>query len=474
MKNNVSFKLAASTVVLGLTMVGCKPASSTYRPAAISSNMVKAEAEAAKAYASAQAAFAKGDVPGALALAERAVEASPRDVAYRMMLGDLYLKGGRFVSAEDAFTDVISLNPGNARATLSLALAQIAQGKSAEAVANLDSIVASAAAADTGLAYALAGQPQRAIDLLEPAARAPEANGRVRQNLALAYAIAGDWAKARIVAAQDLSPAELGTRLEQWANFANPSATHLRVASLLNTTAVQDSGQPVRLALAPAAPEQPAYAEAVAAEVEDVVVAKAPVEAPGAAVAEVASQAATESYAYQAPEHGDVFAAPAAAETAAVEVPASQPWQPAKEVSGEQFAAAVTSLVEAPARAEEASAKVAPVPIHAFVPEKAVKKQAAAGRYVVQLGAYRHAGQVEKAWAQAVRRYRFGGGEPLSTTVRIPGKGTFHRLAVSGFNSPVAAARLCQTIRSQRGSCFVRVTAGDAPVQWASRYSRRA
>src|SRR5688500_18663841 len=150
MQNNVSFKLAASTLVLGLTMVGCKPASSTYRPAAISSNAVKAEAEAAKAFAKAQEAFANGDVPGALALAEHAVEASPRDVAYRMLLGDLYLKSGRFVSAAQTFTDVISLNPGNARATLSLALAQIAQGRSGEAVANLDSIVATAAAADTG------------------------------------------------------------------------------------------------------------------------------------------------------------------------------------------------------------------------------------------------------------------------------------------------------------------------------------
>jgi Flp pilus assembly protein TadD len=470
MKNNVSFKLAASTVVLGLTMVGCKPASSTYRPAAISSNVVKAEAEAAKAYAGAQAAFAKGDISGALALAERAVEASPRDVAYRMMLGDLYLKSGRFVSAADAFTDVISLNPGNARATLSLALAQIAQGKSAEAVANLDGIVASAAAADTGLAYALAGQPQRAIDLLEPAARAPEANGRVRQNLALAYAIAGDWAKARIVAAQDLSPAELGARLEQWANFANPSATHLRVASLLNTTAVQDSGQPVRLALAPPAPEQPVYADAVTAQVEEVVVAQAAAQGPVEEVIQAPAPPAVEVASHAVAE----FAPPAAVETATVEVPASQPWQPAKEVSGEQFAAAVTSLVEAPAPAEEASAKIAPAPIQAFVPQKAVKKPAAAGRYVVQIGAYRHASQVEKAWAQAVRRYRFGGGEPLSTTVRIPGKGTFHRLAVSGFNSPVAAARLCQTIRSQHGSCFVRVSAGDSPVQWASRYSRRA
>ena len=134
MKNNVTFKLAASTVVLGLTMVGCKPASSTFRPAAVSANTVKAEAAAAKAYVSAQQAFAKGDTGRALDFAEAAVEAAPRDVAYRMLLGDLYLKNGRFVSADQTFADVISLDPGNARATLSIALAKTAQGKTGEAV----------------------------------------------------------------------------------------------------------------------------------------------------------------------------------------------------------------------------------------------------------------------------------------------------------------------------------------------------
>ncbi len=94
------------------------------------------------------------------------------------------------------------------------------------------------------------------------------------------------------------------------------------------------------------------------------------------------------------------------------------------------------------------------------------------GRYVVQLGAFRNAAQVEKAWAEAQRRYGFRN-EPLSTTVTLPGKGTFHRLAVSGFESPADANRLCQSIRSRQGVCFVRVNAGDAPVQWASRYAGR-
>ncbi|HEX8535021.1 MAG TPA: tetratricopeptide repeat protein [Allosphingosinicella sp.] len=472
MKKNVSFKLAASTLVLGLTVVGCKPATGNFRPAAASAATAKSEAQAARIYEQAQATVQKGDVAGALTLAERAVELSPRDAGYRMLLGDLYLKSGRFLSAENAFTDVLSLYEGNPRATLSLALAQIAQGKSRDAIAHLDS-VAGSAPADAGLAYALAGQPQRAIELLEGAARAPGANARVRQNLALAYAVAGDWQKARVTASQDLSPEEVGKRMQQWASFANPTTAYLQVATLLGTTPVQDSGQPVRLSLAQPGPQQPAYAEAQAPAPAPEP--QAPVEvaeAPAPAPAEAAAEQAEVAFAYAPPEHADAFAAaPAAAEV--VEVPASVPSKPAEIVSGAQLASAVTSLVKAPAPILKAVAPVASAPLRAFVPQKAAKKaRSVQGRYVVQIGAYRSASQVEKAWSQAVRRYRFANA-PMSTTVSIPGKGTFHRLAVSGFETPAEAARTCQTIRGNGGTCFVRANAGDAPVQWASRYNGR-
>ena len=479
MKKNVTLQIAASTLVLGLTVVGCKPATGNFRPTAASAATAKSEATAGKAYQEAMAAVQKGDLPGALTQAERAVELSPRDAGYRMLLGDLYLKSGRFLSAETAFTDVLNLFQGdNTRATLSIALAQIAQGKSREALAYLDT-VAGTAPADAGLAYALAGQPQRAIDLLEPAARAAGANGRVRQNLALAYAVAGDWQKARVTAAQDLSPEEVGKRMQQWAAFANPTTAHLQVATLLGAKPVADPGQPVRLALAPPAPEQPVYAEAEAPPAAAVVPAAAPVapvavaQAPVPAAVEVASEGSTEAFAYAPPEHEDAFAVPA--EVAVVDVPASVPSHKAETISGAQFAAAVSSLVKAPAPILKAVAPVASAPVSAFVPLKAVKKvRPSQGRYVVQIGAYRSAAQVEKAWSQAIRRYRFANA-PMSTTVSIPGRGTFHRLAVSGFSSPVDAGKACQAIRGNGGTCFVRVNAGDAPVQWASRYnSRRA
>jgi hypothetical protein len=91
----------------------------------------------------------------------------------------------------------------------------------------------------------------------------------------------------------------------------------------------------------------------------------------------------------------------------------------------------------------------------------------------VQIGAYRSAGQVETAWDRAHKRFGLAALEPLSTTVSIPGRGTFHRLSVSGFETARQASQVCGTIRAKGGACFVRVTAGDAPVRWASRASAR-
>ena len=56
-------------------------------------------------------------------------------------------------------------------------------------------------AGDKGLALALAGDADGGIALLQSAARAEGATSRTRQNLALAYAIAGKWREARAIAA---------------------------------------------------------------------------------------------------------------------------------------------------------------------------------------------------------------------------------------------------------------------------------
>ena len=73
------------------------------------------------------------------------------------------------------------------------------------------------------------------------------------------------------------------------------------------------------------------------------------------------------------------------------------------------------------------------------------------------------------AWNGAAKKYgALKSYVPMSARFASP-KGTFYRLSVRGFNSVGEANSLCNSLRRAGGSCFVRNTAGDAPVQFASR-----
>ena len=465
MMSKVALKLAVSALAIGTTMVGCSQAE-TSGPSLASAKAATAEEGATASYARARALVAAGQLAEAIPLAEQAVELSPQDSGYRMLLGDLYLRNGRFQSAEAAFRDVLRLDPSNQRAGISVALAQIALGRNGEALDVLDRLAEVAPPADLGLAYALAGQPQRAVEMLETAARTPGANGRVRQNLALAYALAGDWEKARTTAAQDVAPEELGGRLQQWAAFAQPKASWEQVASLFNTTAApQDPGQPMRLALAPApqdgtalaAAESPATPEPAA----DASFAGQPALVQTAAADEV-PQWVSASAIQNAPAQHDVTVHNAADEEETRPVYA-EAVEALVKTEAPEIQVAAAPIVGGRTRSFDAPRASAAKPVRAVL-------GTGAGRFAVQLGAFGSPAQVERAWASAHKRYGFSGQTPLSTTIRTGG-GTFHRLSIAGYATHADASRVCRTVKAKGGACFVRTVAGDAPVQWASRYA---
>ncbi|HEX8223561.1 MAG TPA: SPOR domain-containing protein [Allosphingosinicella sp.] len=470
MKNSVALKFAVSALAIGTTMVACG-SPGTSRIASASAKAPKAESQAADFAAKAQASVDRKAFAEGLGFAERAVELSPRDVGYRMILADLYLKNGRFQSAETTFDDVRALDPGNQRAAFSIALARIALGRPAGALAELERLAETASPADIGLAFALAGEPRRAIELLEPAARAPGANGRVRQNLALSYALAGDWDKARVTAAQDVSPAELAGRLQQWAALAKPGGGAAQVATLLGVTPAADVGQPVRLALAPAQAGTTAFA---AAE---------PLPEPAAETVAVAAASLAEAAPVAAPEVRSEPVQMAStdlpqwvSERAAAEAEAAAAAPAPAEETRPVYAEAVQALVTPQPAVLTPSAPAIETPARRFeAPRRRSEAQAQAGpgRFAVQLGAFGSASAVERAWAQMLRRFGFEDLTPLSTTVQMPGRGTLHRLSVAGFASRDAAGRTCRSIKAKGGACFVRTVAGDAPVRWASRYATR-
>jgi len=399
----------------------------------------------------AQAALAANDLQNAVSLAEQAVENSPSDAGFRALLGNAYLASGRFASAEAAYRDSISLVATQPQVILKLALVQIAQGKNDEAKNLLAAAQSVLDPADTGLALALAGDPQTAVALLEPAARAVGADSRVRQNLALAYAFAGDWTQARIVAAQDVPGDQLDGRIQQWMALAKPARASDQVAAFIGIQPVAgDPGQPIRLALNPDASVRQAAAEPApipqspAAELSSV----ATVELPPASTPEPVAVAAAEPVAESEP--APVLAAaprPAATELAEAPVPAIREVRPA--------------LSPAAVRLAEPVAKLR----RAALP----KPRAGKSRTVVQLGAFSSRDRVELAWSRATSKYSvLRGYTPVSARFDS-GKGTVYRLSVKGFESDRQAKLLCESLKRSGRACFVRAVSGDAPVQFASR-----
>ena len=460
--NKTAFKIAASTLIVSLTMVATTAQSEAMRRLGNARRAPSPEQQAVQLHQQALQQLQQNQLSQALDSMENAVALSPRDAGYRMLLAEIYMKSGRFEAARATFADVVELNPSNNRAALSMALMEIAVGRPQAAVAQLDELTGRAAPGDIGLAYALAGMPERAIEILEPVARSHEATPRLRQNLALSYALAGDWRRARIVASQDISPADLGPRMQQWAGMARPDVQVNRVAALLNVSPVEDAGQPVRLALVDPA--------------------QAPTEA--AAVAMAAAPAETETYA--AVTAVDVPAsmaegAPAPVPTIDVPAPASEenrpsylpaPAAPPVRTEEEVRYAAAAEAITRPDPAIVRTASVA-MPARPAFSRQAPPANVRDGnsRFVVQLGAFSNEGNAERAWQQAERQFALGDRAPMTTTIAINGR-TLHRVSVAGFASQGDAARMCQSIRARGGACFVRANAGDASVRWAARYAQ--
>jgi cell division septation protein DedD len=268
---------------------------------------------------------------------------------------------------------------------------------------------------------------------------------RVRQNLALAYALDGKWREARALAMQDTPPARLDGQLSDWASLAGPNQAQRQVALMLGVQPVADGGLPTALALA---------APANAAPVQVALADPAPVAAP-AAPATVAAAAQGGVVAVPLDDAAAPIATPA---VAVADVPAAAPAVPV------MLAAAHPA---APALLRTAAAK----PKHVdFVPET---QPIARGGYVVQLGAYARSGAIDAAWAQASRL-----SPQVATLSPVRGQfsrsgATLVRLSVGSFAERAKAVAICEKVQARGGQCFVRAAYNDAPMQWAKNETRK-
>lgn len=454
MNRKMLMKLAVSGFVLGAA-TGC---SGMGKMADAPSRAAGKPAIAAKSASDARVALEAGKVSKAVSLAETAVAGSPRDGSYRALLGQAYLNDGRFASATAALTEAMELGATDSNTILSLTLAQIAQGKNADAVALLTQHRETVPASDLGLALALAGDSEGAIYVLSEAARAPDAGARTRQNLALAFALSGRWVQARVLASQDLSIAKLEARMAEWSKLAEQPNSQIRVASLIGTKAQQDAGMPVRLALSNFSDTQMAA---------------------GAPAVELASAdpAPVATYAPPPPVLADAGSAirsvelPMPERTADGVVPVTELPQP--KAAGDVILADAAPYRAAPR--VEGEGRIRPAQKQAIelatvlIPKAMGFDAKKPNGWAVQLGAYDSLGIAKEKWGSLKKRNGALANFPASSHAATVNGRTFYRLTVNGLATRADATSLCNELKAHGQTCFIRAMGGSEAIQWASK-----
>lgn len=453
MNRKMLMKLAVSGFVLGAA-TGC----SGMKMADAPSRAAGKPAIAAQSASDARVALEAGKASKAVSLAEAAVAGSPRDAGYRALLGQAYLGNGRFASATAALTEAMELGAADSNTILSLTLAQIAQGKNQQAVALLTEHRDTVPASDLGLALALAGDSEGSIYVLNEAARAKGADARTRQNFALALALSDRWAQARIIASQDLSAAKLEGRMAEWSKLAAQPNAQVRIASMIGTTAQQDAGMPVRLALSNFSDTQMAATEPAA---ELASADPAPVAAfapPPPVLADAGS--AIRSVELPMPERGadgvvPVTELPQPKGAGEVILADAAPYRAAPRVAGEGRVRP----------AQKQALELATVLIPKAMGFDAKKPTG----WAVQLGAYDSLGVAKEKWGSLKKRNSILASFPASSHAATVNGRNFYRLTVNGLATRADASSLCKELKAQGQTCFVRAMGGGEAIQWASK-----
>ena len=406
-----------------------------------------------KIAANARAELGGGHADKAVALAEKAVLSDPRNGAYRLLLGNSYLRAGRFESARQAYDEAMELGEDSGKAALSLALAEIGMGRSNEAVDTLNSYRDAIPVEDYGLALALAGRTGEGIELMGNALRTSGTNPKIRQNLAFALALHGEWKEARVMASLDVPADQLDARLQQWAAIGNPDVRR-RVASLIGAPVREDAGQPTALALANF-PETAQLAAAAAAKAETPKAGNAGA-APALAKAAVEELPALDTA--PAPRVADASTQPRPAQLAMIDAPAAK--------------TAPVAVIQPQARpyriaaaAVRPSARPVAKPVAMSAAKLAMRPTVAPGTHLVQLGAFSTADGARRAWRHftsrnpALASYR-----NVTTQVTVNGR-RFWRVQAAGFVGQASAATLCRSVKARGGACLVMAAPRVAPPQ---------
>jgi Flp pilus assembly protein TadD len=140
--------------------------------------------------------LATGQIDEAIKLLQSAVAADTTDWKSRSALGLAYDRVGDYAKAEDCYAEALAIAPDSASVLNNYALSR-----------------------------AMANDLPAARDLLQRAAAEPDADIRVRQNLALVYALSGNMAKAEELTRRDLPPALVRPAIDYYRQLAASAAT---------------------------------------------------------------------------------------------------------------------------------------------------------------------------------------------------------------------------------------------------------
>ena len=418
-RNSTFIRLAVTTALASTALAGCSG---------------KVAPTAAHSAGKAEVALAKGKDDEAVTHAERAVLANPRDAYSRTLLGNAYLEAGRFASAAQTFEDAIALGDGSPRTVISQSLALTGMGDRAKAIYVLESNEAAIDPADYGLAIALAGQPQRGVHILSNTLRAGKNTAKVRQNLAYAYAMSGQWREARIMVAEDVPADQVGERMAEWGAIAHPEQYRVRIASLLKVDIAEDPGQPAMLALNNNPSVEMLASENVESDLAETDFAYAE-ELPSAEPAPI------ERIVFEAEDDGEdepkpVVIASLPSEAAPASAPVAAP--------GPKFAAAPSAPASAPKAAAPAQRK-SPV----ATPAPTLAK----GDYNIQLGSYFSEADAKEGWSKFQKMYpELAGAERVISKARVNGK-IYYRVAAVGYAKDSARA-MCSSVKGKGGGCI--------------------
>jgi hypothetical protein len=339
----------------------------------------------------------------------------------------------------------MKLGDSSARTALSLALALDGEGKYQEATALLRDWEGQIAAADLGLAYALSGEPGQGIQVLSNAIRGGENTPKMRQNLAYAFALAGRWKEARLMAAQDVPANLVGSRMEEWARMALPQAWQARVAALIGApVGVADAGQPVQLALAnnPSVEQLATEAAAYAAPKVELAANDGPAATPQPAaqrelppLAEAAPQVAVASYPAPKTAEPDNFEAAFATLAPAGGSIAQVTQDALRFVSQPVVQTAAVRHGAAPRAAKAAAAKQS------------------AGTHLVQLGSFASEQGARRAWGIYAKRYPELADHPMVITEAVVRGKHYWRVSAAGYGLASSQA-MCGRVKSSGQGCF--------------------